>query len=45
MAKSLMICSILITTVGVAVMSLTFIHDLTHTIVAFIGYALFGLGI
>ncbi|WP_289320406.1 hypothetical protein [Peribacillus simplex] len=40
-----MICSILITTVGVAVMSLTYLHDLTQTIVAFIGFTLFGLGI
>lgn len=31
MAKSLMLCSALIATVGVAVMILTFLHDLTQT--------------
>lgn len=44
-AKSPMIWGALITTVGVAMMGLTFLPDLAYTIVVFIGFALFGLGL
>ncbi|WP_428912525.1 MFS transporter [Niallia sp. Krafla_26] len=44
-AKSPMVWGSLITTVGVAMMGLTFLPDLTYTIVVFIGFALFGLGL
>lgn len=44
-AKSPMIWGALITTVGVAMMGLTFLPDLPYTIVVFIGFALFGLGL
>lgn len=40
-----MIWGALISTVGVAVMGLPFLPDLTYTIVVFIGFALFGLGL
>lgn len=40
-----MIWGALITTVGVAMMGLTFLPDLAYTIVVFIGFALFGLGL
>jgi DHA2 family multidrug resistance protein-like MFS transporter len=44
-AKSPMIWGALITTVGVALMGLTFLPGVTYTIVVFIGFALFGLGL
>ena len=44
-AKSPMIWGALVTTVGVAMMGLTFLPDLAYTIVVFIGFALFGLGL
>ncbi len=40
-----MIWGTIITTVGVAMMGLTFLPGLTYTIVVFIGFALFGLGL
>ena len=44
-AKKPMIWGTIITTIGVAIMGLTFLPDLPYTIVVFIGYALFGLGL
>lgn len=44
-AKKPMIWGGLITTVGVALMGLTFLPDVAYTIVVFIGFALFGLGL
>ncbi|MFJ8244362.1 MFS transporter [Peribacillus asahii] len=44
-AKSPMIWGALITTVGVALMGLTFLPDVIYTVVVFIGFALFGLGL
>lgn len=44
-AKSPMIWGSVITTVGVAIMGLTFLPGLTYTVVVFIGFALFGLGL
>lgn len=44
-AKSPMIWGALITTVGVAIMGLTFLSDVIYTVVVFIGFALFGLGL
>ncbi|MBB6447942.1 MFS transporter [Bacillus benzoevorans] len=44
-AKKPMIWGALITTVGVAMMGLTFLPDLAYTVIVFIGFALFGLGL
>ncbi|CAI6079893.1 Quinolone resistance protein NorB [Paenibacillus sp. JJ-100] len=44
-AKKPMIWGGLITTIGVAIMGLTFLGDVAYTIVVFVGYALFGLGL
>ena len=44
-AKSPMIWGAFVTTVGVAMMGLTFLPDFAYTIVVFIGFALFGLGL
>lgn len=44
-AKSPMIWGTVITTVGVGMMGLTFLPDLAYTIVVFVGFALFGLGL
>ena len=44
-AKKPMIWGTIITTIGVAIMGLTFLPDLPYTVVVFIGYALFGLGL
>ncbi|MBS4196331.1 MFS transporter [Lederbergia citri] len=44
-AKSPMIWGAIITTVGVGLMGLTFLPDLSYTVVVFIGFALFGLGL
>lgn len=44
-AKSPMIWGGVITTVGVAMMGLTFLPNLPYTIVVFVGFALFGLGL
>ncbi|WP_026568087.1 MFS transporter [Bacillus sp. UNC41MFS5] len=44
-AKKPMIWGTMITTIGVAIMGLTFLPDLPYTVVVFIGYALFGLGL
>lgn len=44
-AKSPMIWGAFITTVGVAIMGLTFLPDFAYTVVVFIGFALFGLGL
>ena len=44
-AKKPMIWGGLITTVGVALMGLTFLPDVAYTIAVFIGFALFGLGL
>ena len=44
-AKLPMIWGAFITTVGVAVMGLTFLPDFAYTVVVFIGFALFGLGL
>ncbi|MNP31828.1 Quinolone resistance protein NorB [compost metagenome] len=44
-AKLPMIWGAVITTVGVGVMGLTFLPDLAYTVVVFIGFALFGLGL
>ena len=44
-AKSPMIWGAIITTVGVALMGLTFLPGFTYTVVVFIGFALFGLGL
>ena len=44
-AKKPMIWGAMITTVGVAIMGLTFLPDFAYTVVVFIGFALFGLGL
>ncbi|PFO09003.1 MFS transporter [Bacillus sp. AFS076308] len=44
-AKSPMIWGAVITTIGVALMGLTFLQGFAYTIVVFIGFALFGLGL
>lgn len=44
-AKKPMIWGTLLTLIGVGVMGLTFLPDLVYTVVVFIGYALFGLGL
>lgn len=44
-AKSPMIWGGLITTVGVAIMGLTFLPDFAYTVAVFVGFALFGLGL
>lgn len=44
-AKKPMIWGTLLTILGVGVMGLTFLPDLIYTVVVFIGYALFGLGL
>ncbi|MCM3568547.1 MFS transporter [Neobacillus mesonae] len=44
-AKSPMIWGTVITTVGVALMGLTFLPGVAYTVVVFIGFALFGLGL
>jgi MFS transporter, DHA2 family, multidrug resistance protein len=44
-AKAPMIWGALITTVGVALMGLTFLPGVSYTVVVFIGFALFGLGL
>ena len=44
-AKKPMIWGAVITTVGVAMMGLTFLPDFAYTVVVFIGFALFGLGL
>lgn len=44
-AKSPMIWGALITTVGVAMMGLTFLQGMIYTVVVFVGFALFGLGL
>lgn len=44
-AKKPMIWGTIITTIGVAMMGLTFLNDLTYTVAVFIGFALFGLGL
>ncbi|MFZ7943269.1 MFS transporter [Neobacillus sp. 19] len=44
-AKSPMIWGAIITTVGVALMGLTFLPGVMYTVVVFIGFALFGLGL
>ncbi|MED4202969.1 MFS transporter [Neobacillus mesonae] len=44
-AKSPMIWGTIITTIGVALMGLTFIPGIAYTVVVFIGFALFGLGL
>lgn len=44
-AKAPMIWGAIITTVGVAMMGLTFLQGVVYTVVVFIGFALFGLGL
>ncbi len=44
-AKAPMIWGAVITTVGVALMGLTFLPGVTYTVAVFIGFALFGLGL
>ncbi|MHC0038735.1 MFS transporter [Pseudoneobacillus sp. C159] len=44
-AKSPMVWGTVITTVGVAMMGLTFLPGFAYTVVVFIGFALFGLGL
>jgi MFS transporter, DHA2 family, multidrug resistance protein len=44
-AKLPMIWGAIITTVGVALMGLTFLPDFAYTVVVFTGFALFGLGL
>ena len=44
-AKLPMVWGVIITTVGVAVMGLTFLPDFAYTVVVFIGFVLFGLGL
>ena len=44
-AKKPMIWGAMITTVGVAMMGLTFLPDFAYTVVVFVGFALFGLGL
>jgi MFS transporter, DHA2 family, multidrug resistance protein len=44
-AKLPMVWGALITTIGVAIMGLTFLPDFTYTVVVFSGFVLFGLGL
>ncbi|WP_066300938.1 MFS transporter [Bacillus sp. FJAT-29937] len=44
-AKKPMVWGALITTIGVAMMGLTFLSDLAYTVVVFSGFVLFGLGL
>ena len=44
-AKLPMVAGAMISTVGVAVMGLTFLPDFAYTVVVFIGFVLFGLGL
>ena len=44
-AKKPMVWGAIITTIGVAMMGLTFLPGFTYTVVVFIGFALFGLGL
>lgn len=44
-AKKPMVWGALITTIGVAMMGLTFLPDLAYTVVVFSGFVLFGLGL
>ena len=44
-AKLPMVWGAIITTIGVAMMGLTFLPGFTYTVVVFIGFALFGLGL
>ncbi|MCQ6281485.1 MFS transporter [Bacillus sp. EB600] len=44
-AKAPMIWGTIITTIGVAFMGLTFLQGFAYTVVVFIGFALFGLGL
>ena len=44
-AKKPMVWGGIITTIGVAMMGLTFLPGFTYTVVVFIGFALFGLGL
>ncbi|GHH98710.1 MFS transporter [Neobacillus kokaensis] len=44
-AKSPMIWGTVITTIGVALMGLTFLPGIAYTVMVFIGFALFGLGL
>ena len=44
-AKKPMVWGAFITTIGVAIMGLTFLPDFAYTVVVFIGFALFGLGL
>ena len=44
-AKLPMVWGGIITTIGVAMMGLTFLPGFTYTVVVFIGFALFGLGL
>lgn len=40
-----MIWGTVVTTIGVGIMGLTFLPGITYTIIIFVGYALFGLGL
>lgn len=44
-AKKPMLWGSILTLIGVGIMGLTFLPDLTYTVVVFIGFALFGLGL
>jgi MFS transporter, DHA2 family, multidrug resistance protein len=44
-AKKPMIWGTIVTLIGVAVMGLTFLPDLLYTIIVFVGFVLFGLGL
>lgn len=44
-AKKPMVWGGVITTIGVAIMGLTFLPDMAYTIAVFVGFALFGLGL
>ncbi|MDW0116466.1 MFS transporter [Sporosarcina thermotolerans] len=44
-AKLPMVAGAIISTIGVAVMGLTFLPDFAYTVVVFIGFVLFGLGL
>ena len=44
-AKLPMVAGAIITTIGVAMMGLTFLPDVPYTVVVFIGFVLFGLGL
>lgn len=44
-AKKPMLWGSFLTLIGVGIMGLTFLPDLTYTVVVFIGFALFGLGL